>query len=99
MAYQISFPVLLKDGAVEESEVLTVGRFFALAQEINRGLDNASEMMKSKDSEGLKKEFNRNCLKAKALIGEEDQGSLYARTKLIVDAKIALNWWQYKKGG
>ncbi len=68
MSYQVSFPVLLADGAVQESDVAAITGFFSLAQEINRGLDNAAEMAKANETEKLKNEFNRNCLKAKELI-------------------------------
>jgi len=97
LAYQISFPVLLADGALEESEAVIVGKFFGLVQDINRGLDNAWEMFKSGNTENLEKEFNRNFLKARELIeAEEVRDSLYEKTKLIVDEKTALKSWQFK---
>lgn len=46
-AYQASYPVLLVDGAVGEDEVLVLGRFYALIEDINRGLDNAAAMYMS----------------------------------------------------
>lgn len=98
LGYQVSFPVLLADGAVEENEVLSIGRFFNLAEELNRGLDNAAEMLKVGNDEKLKKEFNRNCLKAKALIEPNDgQDSLYTEARWIIDSKISARWWQFRK--
>lgn len=98
LAYQVSFPVLLADGAVEENEVLSIGRFFNLAEELNRGLDNAAEMLKVGNNEKLKQEFNRNCLKAKALIEPNDgQDSLYTESRRIIDSKISAKCWQFRK--
>jgi len=53
IAYKVSFPVLLADGAVEENEVLSIGRFFNLSEELNRGLDNAAEMLKAGNDKKL----------------------------------------------
>lgn len=96
MTYQTSFPILLADGAVSESEVKILGRFFSQAQDINRGLDNAAEMNKSDKESKLKEEFNRNCLKAKGLVQSQDQEpSLYAQALAIVDRKADQSWWRY----
>ncbi len=97
IAYHVSFPVLLADGAVEENEVLSIGRFYNLAEELNRGLDNAAEMFQSGNDQKLQQEFNRNCLKAKALIeANDDQDSLYIEARRIMDSKISAKWWQYR---
>jgi len=95
-AYGESFPVLLSEGALSEAESLTIGRFFCQIQDINRGLDNAAEMLHSNNINGLSREYSRNLLKAKSLV-ESSQGeeSLYAETRKIVDAKIAKSWWCY----
>ena len=98
IAYHVSFPVLLADGAVEENEVLSIGRFFDLSEELNRGLDNAAEMLKTGNLEKLQQEFNRNCLKAKALIEpNEGRDSLYTKARRIIDTKISARWWQCRK--
>ncbi len=98
IAYQVSFPVLLADGAVEENEVLLIGRFFNMAEELNRGLDNAAEMLKIGNDQRLQQEFNRNCLKAKVLIEANDRNdSMYAEAKRIIDSKISTKWWQFIK--
>jgi len=96
MTYQASFPVLLGDGAVSESEVRVLGRFFSQVQDINRGLDNAAEMNKSDKQAKLEQEFSRNCLKAKGLVQAQGQGlSLYAQALAIVDRKVNQSWWRY----
>lgn len=98
IAYQVSFPVLLADGAVEENEVLLIGQFFNMAEELNRGLDNAAEMLKVGNDQRLQQEFNRNCLKAKVLIEPNDgKDNLYAEAKRIIDSKISVKWWQFIK--
>lgn len=97
MTYQASFPVLLVDGAVEQSEVLAIGRFFGLAQEINRGLDSADQISKAGDSQRLMQEFNRNCLKARELIEPKDGAtSLYTKVRGIIDSKITPRAWQIR---
>jgi hypothetical protein len=89
-AFNTSFPILLSEGALTESESLTIGRCFDLIEDINRGLGYASEM----DKLGLAgqnardQQYNRNCLKARQLLGDDDKPSLYAAAKAIVAAKI-----------
>jgi hypothetical protein len=98
IAYCVSFPVLLADGAVKENEVLLIGRYFNMAEELNRGLDNADEMLKLGNDQRLQQEFNRNCLKAKELIKPNyGNDSLYAEAKRIIDSKISAKWWQFIK--
>ena len=65
-------------------------------QDINRGLDYASEMYKLGNNEKLEKEHERNCLKAKALLfGEDGEESLFEPAKKIIDSKISVSWWRY----
>jgi hypothetical protein len=98
IAFKVSFPVLLADGAVNENEVRTIGRFFSWVEEINRGLDYAGEVVKAEDPQLLQQEFKRNCLKAKALIEHNDGAeSLYDEVTRIVDSKVSLKWWKYMK--
>lgn len=95
-AYEASFPVLLAEGALSETESLTMGRFFCHVQDINRGLDNAAAMLQSNDTAGLNREYNRSLLKATRLVeSREGEESLHAEAKRVVDAKIAKPWWSY----
>jgi hypothetical protein len=96
VAYSASFPILLAEGAVTEDEVMKIGRCFGQIQDINRGLDYAAEMYKLGNNEKLEKEHERNCLKAKALLFDEDgDESLFEPAKKIVDSKILVSWWRY----
>ena len=96
VAYSTSFPILLAEGAVTEDEVMKIGRCFGQMQDINRGLDYASEMYKLGNNERLEKEHERNCLKAKALLfGEDGKESFFEPAKKIVDSKILVSWWRY----
>ena len=98
LSFQVSLPVLLADGALSESESLIVSRFYSLAQDINRGLDNAAEMHKADKNEKLVKEYDRNCLKSESLINPKDgQPSLYDQAISIVNQKIDQKWWKYAK--
>lgn len=98
IAYQVSYPVVLADGAVAEEEVLTLGRFFEQVQDINRGLDNAAQAKMNNDSHNLKTEYDRNLLKAERLVTEQnDESSLFVLAKAVVDEKISLKWWRYAK--
>jgi hypothetical protein len=56
ITYEVSFPVLLADGAGNENEILAIGRFFSLVEEMNRGLDYAAEMA------GDKQNFNKSSI-------------------------------------
>jgi hypothetical protein len=96
VAYSTSFPILLAEGAVTEDDVMKIGRCFGQMQDINRGLDYASEMYKLGNNDKLEKEHERNCLKAKALLfGEDGEESLFEPAKKIVDSKILVSWWRY----
>ncbi|MBI3545767.1 MAG: hypothetical protein HY081_04135 [Gammaproteobacteria bacterium] len=100
IAYQTSYPVLLADGAVDEKEVMVLGKFFGQVQDINRGLDNAAHIYMSDTPMGnkLRSEFDRNRLKAEKLSrGDATNPSLFDQSKDILDRKISLRWWQYKK--
>lgn len=99
-AYQTSYSVLLGDGAVSEGEVLVLGTFFGLVQDINRGLDNTAAMHMSGSlmENKIESEYQRNRMKAEKLIKEENQKpSIYEQAKGVVDRKIALKFWQYAK--
>jgi len=94
VAYSTSFPILLAEGAVTEDEVMKIGRCFDQMQDINRGLDYASEMNKLGNIENVEKEHNRNCLKANALLfGEDGKESLFEPAKKIIDSKIKASWF------
>ncbi len=98
IAYQVSYPVLLADGAVAEEEVLILGRFFEQVQDINRGLDNAAQAKMGNDSYNLKTEYDRNLLKAERLVAEHNgEPSLFVLARDVVDEKISLRWWHYAK--
>ena len=98
LAFQVSLPVLLADGALSESESLVISRFYGQAQDINRGLDNAAEMLKAEKEDRLKEEYSRNCLKSEGLVHPKDgKPSLYDQAIEIVDRKISQKWWQYAK--
>jgi hypothetical protein len=83
----------LREGALSEGEALEVGRFYAQAQDINRGLDNAAALLQANDRDGLQRECDRNFLKAKRLVNDGE--SLYATAKRVTDAKLAQPWWRY----
>jgi hypothetical protein len=99
IAYQTSYPILLADGAVSEDEVLKLGQFFGLVQDINRGLDNAAQIYMSGDliANKLKSEFNRNRMKAEHLVVPKEAVSLANQALAIVDCKISQRWWRYAR--
>ena len=97
-AFAVSFPLVLADCAIDESEVLTLTRCFSLIHDINRGLDNAAEMYKKDDVVKLQAEHNRNCLKARSLVlNVEDKPALMDPAEAVIDRKIALPWWKLAK--
>ena len=95
-AFDTSFPILLAEGSVTEDEVSILSRFSSRVHEINRGLDNASEMNHAGKDGKLLEEFGRNSLKAKDLITAKDgEKSPYQAATEIVDAKSTETWWKY----
>lgn len=95
MSYQVSFPILLADGALSEEEAMSLSRFYSQVQDINRGLDNASEMYKN-DSKLLMDEHKRYKLKANGLLESKVDGkSMYEIAKNIIDMKLAQKWWRH----
>jgi hypothetical protein len=92
LAFQVSFPALIADGVFGESELLSISRFFNQAQDINRGLDNAADMVKAGDHEKLNSEYRRNCEKAKELIGDANNKGLYDAAKTVVEQEISKNF-------
>ena len=96
LSYQISFPILLAEGTLDENEASEIGEFFDQVQDINRGLENATALYQSDELDKLKKEHERNCLKSQRLIeSTEEDKSLYERVKVIIDLKVTLPWWKY----
>ena len=96
LSYQVSFPILLAEGTLDESEASEIGEFFDQVQDINRGLENATALYQSDKLDKLEKEHERNCLKAKRLVeSTEENKSLYEKVKVIVDSKVTLPWWKY----
>ena len=95
LSYQVSFPILLADGALSENETKRLSRFYSQIQDINRGLDNAAEMYKN-DNKLLMKEHDRNKLKAEGLLKPKDgEKSMYEIAINIVDNKLSQKWWKY----
>ena len=95
IAFNTAFPILLSEGELTEDESLTIGRCFDQIQDINRGMDYAAEMDKLGEAAKRDNEYNRNCLKAKRLLGKDEKQSLYDPAKAIVDAKISRRRWWY----
>ncbi len=96
VAFQTSFPLLLAEGVLTETESLALTWFSNHAQEMNRGLDFAAEAHTSGDQELLRKQNDRNRLKARGLVQSADaKDCLYDTARRIVDEKIDLKWWRY----
>ena len=88
-ALKTSYPVLLADAALTESEVKELSRLYGLIEDLNRGLENAAELAKRDQVNILKSEFNRNCIKAKKLIPPNRDGdNLYSRGLAIIESHI-----------
>jgi hypothetical protein len=92
--YEVSVPILLSESALSEKESITLSRFYCLAEDINRGLDNAAAVINDKDA--LKREYSRLTLKVQTLIGPTaSQQTLFDATRELVDIKISTPWWKY----
>ena len=89
IAFEKAFPVLLVEGELTEEEVLALSRFFAQAQDINRGLDNATRLAHAGDDAMLKQEYQRLLLKAGDLVkGPDGQGGLSLDAFALVNKKL-----------
>jgi hypothetical protein len=88
-AYSQSFPALLSDAAVAESEGRSLIQFFSEVETLNRGLDLAQTARESGDEQAHQAEFERNLLKARRLMppaaGVE---SYYQPARAVVDAHV-----------
>lgn len=74
-AYEASLSVLLSDAAVKEDEVQTLLKFYGQVEDLNRGLDNATQLAMENNTGPLKTEYKRNCMKAEQLIPPQSGGS------------------------
>jgi hypothetical protein len=83
LIYVNSFPQLLVDGAVEESEASAIVKFYCEVETLNRGLDQAQEARGNGDL--LNAEYNRNLLKAGRLTSS---GELYLQVRKLIDRHI-----------
>jgi hypothetical protein len=89
IAFERAFPVLLVEGELSEEQVLALNRFFAQAQDINRGLENATRLAQADDEAKLKQEYERLLLKAGVLAkGSDGQGGLSVDAFALVNAKL-----------
>lgn len=82
LSYSHSFPVLLADGAPNETETRAVTQFFNEVETLNRGLDQSNEARN--DESRLNAEFGRNRLKAEKLVGSV---SYYTRIRAVLDRR------------
>ena len=89
MAFQASLPALLADGALQEAEVATLSAFYSQVQDLNRGLGFASDMAIQNDATGLKREYDRNLIKAKKLVSSNGgQPTLYDNARAVLDDRL-----------
>jgi hypothetical protein len=89
VAFEKAFPVLLVEGELAEEHVLALNRFFSQAQDINRGLENATRLAHAGDEAKLQQEYERLLLKASVLVkGPDGQGGLSADAFALVNAKL-----------
>lgn len=88
-AFETSYPVLLADAALAESEVKELSRLYGQIEDLNRGLDNAAELAKRNQTGLLKSEYKRNCLKAEKLIPpDKDAENLYSKGLAVIESHL-----------
>lgn len=96
IAFERAFPILIAEGAVEEVELMSLSRFVSVVQELNRGLEDASELVKANNDTLLRNAHNRNTLKASALLQPmNDEPALALEALRIIDKKLAQSRWRY----
>jgi hypothetical protein len=88
-AYSQSFPALLADGLLTESETYSMIQFFTEVETLNRGLDLAQAARERNDDHALQAEFDRNLLKAQGLMPHEVHAQdYYQPARAAVDAHL-----------
>ncbi|WP_298827071.1 hypothetical protein [uncultured Piscinibacter sp.] len=89
IAFEKAFPVLLVEGELTEEQVLAPNRFFNQAQDINRGLENATHLAQAGDDERPQDEYKRLLLKASTLVnGPNGRGGLSVDAFTLVNEKL-----------
>lgn len=85
-AYGASLPVLLADAALDEPGVRDLLRFYGQVEDLNRGLDNASQLAMQNNTGPLKAEYKRNCLKSQELVAHADgKANLYSAALACIE--------------
>lgn len=88
-AYSQSFPALLADGVIAETEARRMIKFFSEVHTLNRGLDLAQAARERNDEPALQAERERNLLKARRLAPHDTYPqSLYQAARAVVDAHL-----------
>lgn len=98
IALDKSLSVLLTEGVVKEAELEVLSRFANVAQQLNRGLDEAAERAGAPNDiiyqDRLNKSDGRNRLKATRLIEDSEDGPALAEQALaVVDAGLSRHVW------
>jgi hypothetical protein len=90
VAYSQSFPALLSDGALDETEVQSLMQFFSEVETLNRGLDLAQTARENNNEHALHAEFERNQLRATRLLRSTAAAAqnYYQSARAVVDAHI-----------
>jgi hypothetical protein len=89
IAFEKAFPILLVEGELTEEQVLTLNRFFSQAQDINRGLENATRLAHAGDDARLQQEYGRLLLKANVLaINPDGQGDLSVDVFALINERL-----------
>jgi len=95
-AFERAFPILIAEGEVDEEELMSLTRYVSVCGELNRGLDDASELVKANDDALLKKVHSRNVLKAEALLNPRNgEPALVQEALRIINKKIAQPRWKH----
>lgn len=68
LAYTTAFPALLSEGRLNSDEGLKLGLFYGKIEELNRGLDNANQLLLDGEEEKIEQLHSRNIMKAEQLI-------------------------------
>lgn len=96
VAFDRAFPILIAEGVIEEAELMSLSRFVSMVQELNRGLEDASELLKANNDALLRKLHDRNTLKASALLKPmNDEPALALEALRIIETKLEQPRWRY----
>lgn len=95
--FDTSIPLLLAEGAISQNEFSIISKAFSNIKDLNRGLDIATDLLKSGANENdptLQNVYSRNLLYAKKLIPNGDTQEIYTDTYNVIEKNLKKGYYE-----